>query len=371
MNASASYDTIIVGQGLAGTTLAWRLIDAGEHVLVIDAEEPVTASKIAAGLVTPITGRRLALSWRVEDMLTEARLFYPTIERRTGAKFFYNRTATRLFKSDDEQQLWAKRSSKPEYQAYLSTEQPAPLLDPGMGNASSGGFDMETSQLDVAGYLAASREHFDYAHDPLDWTNNVSFGTDHVAVGRYTARRVISCEGFAATRNPYFKWVIFKGAKGNILTVQFHAAFSAKCIHRGIWIVPTSQANIYRVGSTYEWSALDSQPTADARAEIENKLREFVRVPYTVLDQQAAVRPIIRQSKATIGMHPAHPRLGFFNGLGSKGSLHAPWFAYTFANHLTAGTPLPDEFDLAHKYPLWLAPGASELAAPPPPSISN
>ncbi|NOU04706.1 MAG: NAD(P)-binding protein, partial [Hyphomicrobiaceae bacterium] len=43
------WDTIIVGQGLAGTTLAWRLVDAGQRVLMFDPAEAVTSSKIAAG----------------------------------------------------------------------------------------------------------------------------------------------------------------------------------------------------------------------------------------------------------------------------------------------------------------------------------
>ena len=59
-------DAIIVGQGLAGTTLAWCLLEAGLSVLVTDREEEVTSSKIAAGLITPITGQRLALSWQVD-----------------------------------------------------------------------------------------------------------------------------------------------------------------------------------------------------------------------------------------------------------------------------------------------------------------
>ena len=371
MTAHAPCDSIIVGQGIAGTTLAWRLITAGERVLVIDAEEPVTSSKIAAGLITPITGQRLALSWRVEEMLSAARTFYADIEQRTGAKFFHGRTATRLFRSDDEREIWAKRRDKPEFQAHLSAEQPSPLLNPDMGDSCGGGFDMETGQLDVPAYLAESRAHFNYKQQALNWSCDVVIANDHVCVGPHTARRVISCEGFAATRNPYFDWVPFKGAKGDILTVRFDAAFTSKCLHRGIWIVPTSERNVYRVGATYDWAALDGMPTEAARAEIESRLQEFIRVPYCVIDHQAAVRPIIRESKAMIGLHPQHSRLGFFNGLGSKGTLHAPWFAKLFADHLIEGAPLPKEFDLRRKYPAHIAQPASDLAAPPPRSISS
>ena len=70
---------LIVGQGLAGTALAWELIWRGRDVLVVDAGEAVTSSKIAAGLVTPITGQRLALGWRVDEMLAAARPYYERV----------------------------------------------------------------------------------------------------------------------------------------------------------------------------------------------------------------------------------------------------------------------------------------------------
>ena len=69
----AAVEFLIVGQGLAGTALAWELIWRGRDVLVVDAGEAVTSSKIAAGLVTPITGQRLALGWRVDEMLAAVR----------------------------------------------------------------------------------------------------------------------------------------------------------------------------------------------------------------------------------------------------------------------------------------------------------
>ena len=143
----------------------------------------------------------------------------------------------------------------------------------------------------------------------------------------------------------------FKGAKGDILTVRFHGALPVKCLHRGIWVVPTDQPNVFRIGSTYDWEALDGVPSASARQEIESKLTAFVRVPYTVIDHQAAVRPIIRESKALLGLHPEHDRLGFFNGLGSKGALHAPWFAKIFADFLVHAAALPAEFDIGSKFP--------------------
>ncbi len=344
--AEALWDVIIVGQGLAGTTLAWRLREAGQRVLVIDACEPVTSSKIAAGLITPITGQRLKLSWRCDEFLPVARKFYTSIEKKTDRKFFHDRISLRLFKSETERQYWEERSGNPDYLSHLTDPQPIPLLDPGLADASGGGFAMHAAQLDVAAYLEASRSALEWEPITLDWRRDVTFNAGDVSVCGHRTRRLISCEGYGARQNPYFSWVPFNAAKGDILTVRFHTPVPPHALHRGIWIAPTANPEIFRIGSTYDWENLNQKPSASARVEIERKLKEFFHVPYTVLDHQAAVRPIITESKALIGLHPERERLGFFNGLGSKGSMHAPWYAQCFTDFLVHQTPLREDLDI-------------------------
>jgi glycine oxidase len=346
------WDAIIVGQGLAGTTLAWQLRDAGSSVLIIDRCELVTSSKIAAGLITPITGQRLALSWRVDEMLPVAQIFYADIEERTGKKFFHARPCVRLFASEAESANWALRSQNPAFQKYAARPQPNPLVKADVADSSGGGFEMQAAQLDVAAYFEASAAHFPFVPSALDWQRDVTLSADAVTVLGHKAKLVISCEGFAATRNPYFSWVPFRSAKGDVLTIRVERAGGATlppvALHRGIWVAPTADPNVFRVGATYDWETLDQVPSVTARLDIEDKLKAFFRLPYTVIDHQAAVRPIMHESKARVGLHPTHPRLGYFNGLGSKGSLLAPWFAKCFADFIANGAPIPEGVDLSH-----------------------
>jgi glycine oxidase len=344
------WDVIIVGQGLAGTTLAWQLLMAGQRVLVLDAEQLVTSSKIAAGLITPITGQRMALSWQIDAFLPFAEQFYAAIEQRTGGRFFHTRTAVRLFGSVADQRTWMKRLEQPGYQERLTKPQPRPVLASELGAAEFGGFAMHAAQLDVGAYLAASRTAFAatdaYAAMTLNWHHDVTIDAETVGIRQLRTRRLISCEGYGATTNPYFADVPFKAAKGEILTIRVERAMPPHSLHRDVWVAPTAEPDVFRVGSTYDWKLLDQVPTAAARAEIERKLRGLLHVPYTVLDHQAAVRPIIHLSEPIVGMHRRHQRLGYFNGLGSKGALHAPWFAHGFTNFLVHGTRLPDAMKL-------------------------
>ena len=342
------WDAVIAGQGMAGTTLAWHLREAGLSVLLIDAQEEATSSKIAAGLITPITGQRLTLNWRIDEFLPAARDFYRRIEKLTGASFFHDRVALRLLK-EEEVEIWTRKSANPAFAPHLVD--PTPPLDPGIAEARHGAFAMHTAQLDMAAYLAASRKFLNCAPLRLDWQRDVEIGGDEISVAGHRTKLLISCEGYAAHQNPYFQWVRFNAAQGDILTLRLQRPMPPITLHRTVWIAPTPDADIFKFGSSYDWDRLDGVPSQSARDDIENKVAQFFRVPYTVIDHQAAVRPIIHQGKAVAGLHPEENKLGFFNGLGSKGSLQAPWLAQRFTEFLLHNRPLPEEVDLKLRMP--------------------
>ena len=153
-----------------------------------------------------------------------------------------------------------------------------------------------------------------------------------------------------AIANPWFQHIQFKPAKGEILTVRIRGLTEERIVHRGVWLMPLGD-ELFRVGATYEWSQLDSQPTVTGREEICSRLKEFLRLPLEVIGHDAAVRPILKHQYPVVGMHPGQPRLGYFNGLGSKGSLQAPWLAHHFANALTGRGTLDPEVDMHHYEP--------------------
>src|SRR6188508_1063426 len=102
-------DAIILGHGLAGASLAWHLRWRGWRVLVIDRDEAVTSSKIAAGIVSPISGQRVARSWRVDEFLPEAREFYARTAQETGVQHYRAVPCVRLLTTGDEQRRWQEK----------------------------------------------------------------------------------------------------------------------------------------------------------------------------------------------------------------------------------------------------------------------
>lgn len=340
-----AVEYLVVGQGLAGTALAWELMWRGCRVLVVDPGEAVTSSRIAAGLVTPITGQRLALGWRVDEMLASARVFYQRIETELGVRHFHPRVVRRIFRSEEEAAVWAKRRDDPERQPHVArawVPEAGPL----------GGCEFFGAHLDCPGYLAASRAAFRDRGCLLE----ARLGPEEAAA--WPAQRVVFCQGFEASGNPFFSWIRWRAAKGEILTVRTSGLDRGTILSAGQWIVPLEERSAppahateeppqtVRTGSTYDWDTLDTRPTLEARARLEEGLARLHRRPFEVIAHQAAVRPIICESRAVIGRHPAREKLAFFNGLGSKGSLHAPFFAGQLAAHLVEGTAIEEASDV-------------------------
>jgi glycine/D-amino acid oxidase-like deaminating enzyme len=309
----------IVGAGLAGTTLAWTLHRRGRTVRLIDREPPTTTSRVAAGLLTPITGKKPAVSWRWAEFRAAAELFYQRAETETGERFFHPRPVVRVFTSDQEREAFRR----PEF---------AGLVEP----AADAVVMTTAAQLDVATYLDASRECFRQrvVYECGEWDGQVNGVT-------------VLCQGY--TPDGPFP-LPYRAAKGEVLSVRVPGLDAERVLNRrGVWLAPAGREGLFRFGATYSWDRLDAVPTPDGRAELETKLREMLTVPFEVVGHAAGVRPIVAGQKPVLGMHPTIPNMGVFNGLGSKGSLSAPYFAEMLASHLCDGAPIEQDVDVRHR----------------------
>jgi glycine/D-amino acid oxidase-like deaminating enzyme len=119
-----------------------------------------------------------------------------------------------------------------------------------------------------------------------------------------------------------------------------------KVINKGVFILPLGN-DIYKVGSTYEWDDLTEQPTEKGKAYLIEKLQKVLKIPFEIIDHQAGIRPTVLDRRPLIGLHPQHPALGVFNGMGTKGVMLAPYFAKQLVDFLENNLPLDKEVDIA------------------------
>lgn len=365
-----NVDAIIIGQGLAGTALAWQLRWAGQRVLVIDRERPVTASRVAAGLITPITGRRMVNAWQYDELWPVAQQFYARVESETGVTCFHEQPMVRLFRSSEAREHFestrklartagtavpSQLHSLAGASAWMNTRDANDTdVDLDSYRSEHGGFTMTGGRLDVATYLRASRAVFiadgAYQRANIDVANDIELTATGVVVTplKLTARRLIFCQGFGGVENPYFRSLPFLPAKGEMLTVDVPQLSEVHVVHREVWLAPAPTGG-YRVGATYDSRRLDETPTSAGRAELCGKLDHLLHRPYTVTDHVAAVRPAMHDQRPLLGIHPQHPQLACFNGLGSKGCLWAPYFAEQLTRHLLDGTAIEPVVQLRNR----------------------
>ena len=363
---SAIFDVIVLGQGLAGTSLAWSLRWRGARVLVIDRDEPVTASKIAAGLITPITGKKLTRTWRHLELWHTAQSFYERIQKETQTQFFRRIAMVRLLADRSEAALFEYRVARREYEG-------CPLnLTPSMNPqwfAPSPGFEMtDAGKLDVLRYLEASRKSLlnedAFRVSEVDVSRGIELSPHGVRIPHLgvSARKLVFCQGSDLTNNPWFCEVRMRPAKGEILTLRIPGVTEQRIFHRKVWLAPIGN-QIFKAGATYDWTNLDSRPTLNGRDEILRQLEEFLKIPFELVNHEAAVRPIHRNQHPLLGLHPAYPQLGYFNGLGSKGSLQAPFFAQHLAEVLMKGAVVDSQVDL-NRRTKWITQAGQSTSVP-------
>lgn len=312
----------IVGQGLAGTCVAWQLWKRGAAFQIVDREEG-GASRVAAGLINPITGKNFEPSWRIAEFLPEALAFYAEIEAELGVKLWHPMTVLRLAGSEKE---WAKISGK------LEEEKVKPwvgeIVDAPAGwiravEVTGGG------RVDTKLFVEASREFFrerglyrkaEDGEGPRIWCD----GAVGLIAGKYGSHRC---------------------AKGEILTVKAEGWDESRIkVGGGGWLVPIGDG-LFRAGATYEWNELDEEPTENGRKFVESIIMKLCDDRFEIISHDAGIRPIIRKSQPVIGLLGAGGDW-MFNGLGSKGSLYAPGVSAQLMNFILHGVPCDYELDL-------------------------
>jgi len=342
--------TLIIGQGLAGSLLAYRLIQAGVSVLVVDQDHHESSTIAAAGLINPITGKRITKSWLLETLYPEALALYTELDSLFGETFFHPCEAVRLYKNDFERERVAQRREDNDYAHWLSQEDVVRTPHPvgkreGVEIHGAGWVDLPKLLEVLKGWLI---EKNTYRTGRLN-IDELTVQEASIEIQGERFERVIFCEGYQAQHNPFFNWLPFKPAKGEILSLKTTTAkeLNNTLVNQGKWALPVGD-DLIKVGATYGWDPLDSEPTDVAKKELLESYEQLLpNAPEADLfEHKAGVRPATLDAKPFIGKHPEHPHIMLFNGFGSKGSLLTPFFSKHFSKVILGKEILMPEVDL-------------------------
>jgi len=112
-------DFLLIGQGLAGTVLSYRLLKIGKKVAVIDLPSANQSSRIAAGLYNPITGKKMVKTWNADLLFPEIEPLYSELEVLLGTTFLYKKNIYRPFLNIEEQNEWMGKTGDPGFEPYI------------------------------------------------------------------------------------------------------------------------------------------------------------------------------------------------------------------------------------------------------------
>lgn len=289
----------VLGFGLAGACVALQLQRAGYAVRVVDDGRP-GSSNVAAGLVNPVAGRNFEPSWEVAEAWAVARPFYADL-------------AEDLFHPVPILRLWRDEQDRAKF------ERKRPVVEPWLAKVSAEGVLWHGGGwLDCPRFLEVAKREF------------LASGGEWGGMDEPSER--VWCCGAAGLIRGDFEDVPHRSAKGEILTARVPGWEEFRILNRNGWVIPLGDDR-YRVGASYEWEDLDSNPTVAGRARVEDILRSFTNRPFEVIDHVAGIRPIIHRSRPVILYQKG--RGWMVNGLGSKGVIYAPRVGLELVKHLS------------------------------------
>jgi len=339
-------DYIIIGQGICGTFLSWDLIKAGKSVLVIDESSPFSASKVASGVINPVTGRRIVRTWEIETLMPYAVQAYAEIGNELGLNLI--RQCNILDFHSTPQMKLAFNERLPNEKTYLKLPENANQWNEYFNPSFGIGEINPCWLIDIQAILDGWRKKLIEQDVLLNIHFNLSDASileDKIIYQDYTAKKIIFCDGTTGFKNPYFHLLPFAPNKGEALIASIPDLPSTHIYKQGISIVPWRDG-LYWIGSSYEWNFTDSNPSTAFKNKTEQQLKQWLKLPYTIVDHLASVRPANMERRPFIGFHPIHSTVGIMNGMGSKGCSLAPFFANQFTENILNANSLDPLVDL-------------------------
>ncbi|MEO1260935.1 MAG: FAD-binding oxidoreductase [Bacteroidota bacterium] len=344
MNSSKTHNEpfLIIGQGVAGTLLAYFLIKEKYPFKVIDKPMEGASSSVAAGIINPVTGRRLVKSWRFDEISRFAQSTYLGLGSLLGGTFYHKKTILRALKSTFEENEWMRRSGFAEYRSYLSDSADLGSYHAKVTSPHSWGEIKGAAKLDMPELIYSFRsflksknllieKQFDY--------QDLRISNDSVEYQGEQFKKVIFCEGAKAIDNPYFDFLPFSPTKGEIFIVKIDDFQAQKLLKNKIYICPL-HSNRYWVGSTNSFDFEHVHPTSHCFNSLKKDLEELLLTPFEIITHKAGIRPTVSDKRPLLGVHPNYKSLYIFNGLGTKGASLGPFFANQMVQFLQDRTQL-------------------------------
>lgn len=325
---------LIVGNGLAGTMLAFEMLEKQLDFRIVASPSKSRASEIAAGTFNPLVFKRLTKSWLADELLPEMKNKYNKLENFLGERFYFEKPILKPL-SEQEKQLWMERKTNPEFSGYISGVEPV-SPEKSLLPASGYGVVQGSGYVSLKLFFHLSDQYF--REKGVVIQSDVNFDSVQPKENKFkiedvSAEKIVFCEGAHLAVNPFFSFIKLVPTKGELLEIFAPGLSENYILNKLVFVLPVGNQR-FKVGSTYEWKDLSELPTEKGKQSITERFEKLTSVDYSVVQHWAGIRPAISDRRPVLGVHPKHKNLFVFNGLGTKGVMLTPYFAQEMVSFL-------------------------------------
>ncbi|WP_431165933.1 NAD(P)/FAD-dependent oxidoreductase [Tenacibaculum halocynthiae] len=339
-------DYIIVGLGLAGISFAEELTK-NNYSFVVYEDCSQTSSKVAGGVYNPVILKRFTPVWNGHEQLEHALPKYEELENKLQVKIDSKFKTRKVFNSIADENNWFVALDKPFLSNYMQPDILKGKIEGVIGDFGFGELKgtgrIDTHKL-ILNYTEYLRKHGAINEEKFIY-DELIIEDEFLRYKDIKSTKIVFCEGFGITKNPFFNDLPLKESKGEILTIHSPELKIDFLLKSNVFVMPLGN-DYYRVGATFNWTDSTTTPTKEGREELEAKLKNVISVPYKVTNHTAGIRPTVKDRRPLLGKHPKHSNLAVLNGLGTRGVMIGPTMAKMLFNHLEKGELLEKEVDI-------------------------
>ncbi len=337
---------LIIGQGISGTWLSYYLEKANKSFIVIDNDQPNSASRVAAGIINPVTGRRIVKTWMIDELLAFLVPAYEELGNELGIKAI-DRKSLIDFHPTPQMKIAFDERIKENAEFLFQPKDQRQFQEAFTDDFGFGAVD-PCYIVNLKEILPAWRKKLLSNKQLLEEkfeTEELKHSNTGVTYKNINAGKIIFCDGISSSLNPFFKNLPFALNKGEVILIESPGIPATNIFKKGMMLT-SLESNVYWIGSNYLWKFPDDQPTEQFRKQTELLLKTWLKVPFKIVDHKASVRPANIERRPFVGFHPTYKNVCIFNGLGTKGCSLAPYFAKQLTDHLIFKKEIIPEADI-------------------------
>ena len=339
-------DFLIIGQGLSGTWLSYYLQKENRSFLVIDNNQPNSASRIAAGLINPVTGRRIVKTWMIDELLAFIIPAYKELGNELGIDAIEQRPLIDFHATPQMKLAFEERLSEKADFLFKSPDQNnyTDLFNYDFGFGEVNPCYVANLKDIIPAWRKSLLTTDQLLEEDFDM-NELQQNDSHISYKNIKAEKIIFCDGVSSSASPFFKNLPFALNKGEVVLIEAEHIPAPFIFKKGMMLTHLEK-DIYWVGSNYLWEFEDDRPTGQFRAQTESLLKSWLKIPFKIIDHKASIRPANIERRPFVGLHPFMRNVGILNGMGTKGCSLAPYFAKQLADHILYEKEILPEADI-------------------------